>query len=115
LQTPDIAELIEWSQKMLEKMRTLPQLADASRQQRLDERSDRRVVLAQRDEILPVGERAADLATGLVRPRQLCRHVVELTTQRPTVGLGLGARLLEQRTWKDDGNERVAMHVVVRA
>jgi multidrug efflux pump subunit AcrB len=30
LQTPDITELIEWSQKMLEKMRTLPQLTDAS-------------------------------------------------------------------------------------
>jgi hydrophobe/amphiphile efflux-1 (HAE1) family protein len=30
LQDPNIAELIEWSQKMLEKMRTLPELADAS-------------------------------------------------------------------------------------
>src|SRR5439155_9163208 len=30
LQSVDIAELIEWSQKMLEKMRTLPELADAS-------------------------------------------------------------------------------------
>ena len=30
LQDPNIAELIEWSQKMLDKMRTLPELADAS-------------------------------------------------------------------------------------
>ena len=30
LQSADIDELVEWSQKMLEKMRTLPQLADAS-------------------------------------------------------------------------------------
>ena len=30
LQAADIDELIEWSQKMLDKMRTLPQLADAS-------------------------------------------------------------------------------------
>jgi HAE1 family hydrophobic/amphiphilic exporter-1 len=30
LQDPNIAELIEWSQKMLDKMRTLPEVADAS-------------------------------------------------------------------------------------
>jgi HAE1 family hydrophobic/amphiphilic exporter-1 len=30
LQTPNIDELVEWSQKMLAKMRTLPQLADAT-------------------------------------------------------------------------------------
>ena len=30
LQDPNIAELIEWSQKMLDKMRALPELADAS-------------------------------------------------------------------------------------
>ncbi len=30
LQTPDIDELVEWSQRMLAKMRTLPQLADAT-------------------------------------------------------------------------------------
>jgi hydrophobe/amphiphile efflux-1 (HAE1) family protein len=30
LQAVDVAELIEWSQKMLQKMRTLPELADAS-------------------------------------------------------------------------------------
>jgi len=30
LQDPDVDELIEWSQKMLQKLRTLPQLADAT-------------------------------------------------------------------------------------
>ena len=30
LQDPDIAELTEWSQKLLDKMRTLPELVDVS-------------------------------------------------------------------------------------
>ena len=41
LQDANIDELIEWSQKMLEKMRTLPQLADAT------ERSPRQCAAAQ--------------------------------------------------------------------
>ena len=72
------------------------------------------MILAERVEVAPIGERAANLASGLVGARQTRRHVLEMAAERVSSGVGLGARFVEQRAREDDAEECVAKQIVVR-
>jgi hypothetical protein len=73
-------------------------LADATGQKLLHERRERRVLLADRGEISPVGECAANLPGVFIGSRKIRRHFRELVTQGNAVFIGPRQRLVEQRT-----------------
>ena len=90
------------------------ELAHPARQQLRDEPRQRRMLLADGVQVLPLHERAANLSRGAVLPRQAGRRVSQLQAQLHLVALRFCLRLEKERLRQDHAQEGIAIHDVVR-